>query len=285
MHNTTGTTASVKAPEHRPIHTLYGAAKIWADRLLDMVSGPPVGAVERSFKMSPQRLLANRFLIGLPRTIWNRIPLNETVARLGMPMELWSIFARDLKSANYLGLAFEEGEHGRVFKAYLEFPVLIESHVPKSAPSALLYRGLKWNPEEEAAVAVTDYLWKPRMSAQNIAECIAPHLEALERPSVRGAVGEILRLAANRKDAREFTYLEVMENGNPRNSFDLNIYAADFALCELRELLESISRDFDIPESQSAALFDSSTTDILGHISAGVDRAGRDFLTVYHDTP
>ena len=287
MPNTIKTTVSMHdqntAP--RPIHSSLGEKKFWADNLLQMIAGLPVSAVERSFKMGPQSLLSNRFLVGLSPAIWQRISWGEMITRLGMPSALWSVFDSEIKRANYLGVAFEEGTHGCVFKAYLEFPVHIQTHIPESSPPALLYRGLKWNPQEQSSVAITDYLWKPRMTAEHIAKHIAPHLERLERPAVREAVQEVLRVAASRKDAREFSYLEVVENGNPRNSFDLNVYAAKYTLGELRALLGTIGAAFDIPENQISDLLDTGATDILGHISAGIDRAGCDFMSIYHDTP
>jgi hypothetical protein len=80
----------------------------------------------------------------------------------------------------------------------------------------------------------------------------------------------------------EHLYVEVEEEGNPRVSFDLNLYWANLLLGELYPYLLMMCRHFGIPEEDFHRHYEPVKTQIFGHLSGGTDRHGRDFLTVYY---
>jgi hypothetical protein len=73
-----------------------------------------------------------------------------------------------------------------------------------------------------------------------------------------------------------------MEENNSRRSFDINMYKANLRMRDLYPLLSRIFRYYRIPDDIFHPLYDQVKLRIFGHLSGGVDRAGRDFLTIYH---
>ena len=80
----------------------------------------------------------------------------------------------------------------------------------------------------------------------------------------------------------DIQYLEVTEEGNPRRSFDINIYKSglrleDLSLCLLRAL-----RHYAIPSGRFESMFQRIKTERFGHLAGGIDRDEKDFVTVYY---
>jgi hypothetical protein len=94
-------------------------------------------------------------------------------------------------------------------------------------------------------------------------------------------IQNILNLAARKVGPDKVLYLEVSEKGNSRSSFDINLYGANFRLQELHSNILAMGRHYLIPDDEFSRFFDSIKRCTLGHIAGGVDRKGRDFLTVY----
>jgi hypothetical protein len=97
-----------------------------------------------------------------------------------------------------------------------------------------------------------------------------------------GAVEEIVRLASGKVSAHNLLYLEVTEEGNPRRSFDINMYRANLKVAELHSFLGTIARQLAIPERDYHDLYESTKTQRFGHLAGGLGRDGREFFTVYY---
>ena len=80
-----------------------------------------------------------------------------------------------------------------------------------------------------------------------------------------------------------FIYLEVSEEDNPRRSFDINLYKANLKLHELYPFLSKTSRHYSIPPEEFDPLYDQIRTRLFGHLAGGIDREGKDFLTIYYE--
>jgi hypothetical protein len=91
----------------------------------------------------------------------------------------------------------------------------------------------------------------------------------------------ILTLAAGRAGRKKFLYLDVKEENNPRSSFDINLYAANLQIKEVYSFLLEMCRHYSIPSEEFHNLYASMKTQIFGHLAGGLDREGRDFLTIY----
>jgi hypothetical protein len=92
----------------------------------------------------------------------------------------------------------------------------------------------------------------------------------------------MIEMSAERMRPDEFLYTEVTEENNPRRSFDINMYRANLQMRDLYPLLSRIFRHYRIPDDTFHQLYDRVKKRIFGHLSGGVDREGRDFLTIYH---
>jgi hypothetical protein len=79
----------------------------------------------------------------------------------------------------------------------------------------------------------------------------------------------------------EMLYFEAGERDNPRSSFDLNIYRANIRMTELYPMFERMCRYYSIPGEKFKVLYEPVRNRIFGHLTGGVDRHGRDFMTIY----
>jgi hypothetical protein len=93
---------------------------------------------------------------------------------------------------------------------------------------------------------------------------------------------DLLARAVARVDAQALFLMEVEEAGNPRRSFDLNVYQAEFNLCDIADLVRTVAARFTIAPPRLGDVLDRCGPLALGHLSGGVDRDEREFVTVYY---
>jgi hypothetical protein len=91
----------------------------------------------------------------------------------------------------------------------------------------------------------------------------------------------ILDLAASKVGNDKFLFLGVGEENNPRNSFDINIYRANLQMKDIYPFLLEMCRFYSVSENRFKKLFEPIEKQIFGHIAGGIDRKGKDFLTIY----
>lgn len=259
-----------------------------AGLLLDLVHDfGTAGGFERSFKISEEALLPNRFLIGV-----NRKELGpEADSRIlnicretGMPKKLIGQFEKRLPEVNFVLFGFEENERSSTHKVYLEYYDLYPEAIKKGhgrEDPFLLHRGYKWDSRDRRKTAVTDYTWHPKLAFDDMSTRIARDGES---PSST-AMGRILEKAAGRVDPEKFIFLEVAEGDNPRSSLDINLYKAGLKLKEVAGALEKACRDFSVPLENLQRLYEGAGEGILGHMAGGIDRTGKEFLTIYYEPP
>lgn len=268
----------------RPIHQLRGAARVFANRLLQVVANIPLKGIERSIKFGPGLFLSERFLVGIAPAYWSPTLLSSLTTALQMPAAMLSQFGAALAQANFLGLGFEQGEHDCSYKAYIEYPLLVRaSGSSDHVVPVLQYQGFKWHPEHPDKFVVADYLWYPRLSCAGIALQFGQHLAQLTTPMIATLLHQVLNEAALQQDAADLIYLEVAEPGSTRQSVDLNIYSAGLLVAQFIPQLYAIAAQFGLEPQVVSSGLESAGPQMLGHVSAGCDRHGQDFLTVYFD--
>ncbi|MDB5804276.1 MAG: tryptophan halogenase [Betaproteobacteria bacterium] len=268
------------------MHQLKGDDASWANALLRLVAGLPLYGVEKSFKLGPAELLRDRFLLGLKPDAYARLDLDALRTALAMPERSFASMAADLKRANFLGLAYESGAKQRVFKAYVEFPVPARRQpgpTPGSVAAHMIYHGYKWDPDRGEDAALTQYWWAPQLTLAEIGACIARHQADIKRAEVRATVQQIIARCARDCDARQFQYIEAREGMGSRVSYDLNVYPAALPLAEIAGPLKNAALALAVDPLALEALLAQSAGRTLGHVSAGTDRHGQDFLTIYHE--
>lgn len=247
--------------------------------------GAPYGH-ERSIKLRPRGLLANRFLLTVARDAIGA-PASERVLdacrRLGMPEELLDAAARHLPAANLIHFGFEEESEGRAYyKVYFEraemFAIALQS--PGSEPF-VLHHACKWNAAERGEHVVARYLCHPRLGRQAMLQRIAAVYAGQSERTPWHLVCELVTAAARRVPDEQIMYLEVTEEGTGRKSFDVNLYRAGFAVESVAPFFERLARHFELAGDAVAEPFAPVRGLPLGHLAGGIDRHGRDFFTVY----
>jgi hypothetical protein len=242
---------------------------------------------ERSFKIVNGALLNNRWLLGINKSAIRNADdrLMQTCSLMGMPKNLLDIFRHHLAQANYVHFGLEQDEKATIYKVYLEFFGTIKREIEGSRQRpgpALLHLGLKWDVSDLARQSLTRYTWHPWLSSDEIVQRVSSILESGQAEAARAAAERLVSVALARIPARDILYLEVTEDGNPRRSFDINVYRANLQVTELYTLLSMLSRRHSIPFDTFHSLYHGIKTQRFGHLAAGVDRKGNSFFTTYY---
>jgi hypothetical protein len=241
---------------------------------------------ERSFRIAPGALMANRILLTLdPRDIPGdaRARVLDVCDRLAMPAAARAEAGELFAQAACIHFGFEEGAGRMLSKLYLEFAP--EAHVQRRAREqgepVLLHHAFKWQPGEDQAV-VSRYLLYPGLDADAIGRRLAAIYDAASAAASLDIATSVLQLAAARVPGGALQYLEVTEPGNARRSFDLNCYDAGLQLKDVQPALFAMRDRFDVRPGQFQALYDQVRDSRFGHLAGGVHRDGADFFNIYY---
>jgi hypothetical protein len=243
---------------------------------------------EHSFKAVHSHLFANRFLIGINRLEMDGNADERIVLiceKIGMPHNLLSSFKRTLLDANHVYFGVEKDEKALIFKAYLEFRDKIEKEIGGTSVTGRsfpLFTGFKWDTSSLSRQAVTQYAWYPSLPVPEMLERLRMTIDPSRHRGLFEIVQGITKRASERISHSDIQYLEVTEEGNPRRSFDINIYKAGYRVKELCALLLKAVQDYAIPSGRFQPVYERIKTERFGHLAGGVDRENRDYMTVYY---
>ncbi|MBN2061924.1 MAG: DUF3467 domain-containing protein [Deltaproteobacteria bacterium] len=256
--------------------------------LLDLIRnlGVKVG-FERSIKLFPDVVLANRFLAGFRRK-GTEDGMDKNILGIcravDMPHDFLKAFQEGLPEANIVLFGFEEQEKNCVYKAYLEFGGRFDKIFEKTDNQPdpfIIHVGYKWDTRENSRNAVAEYKCFPGIPVKAILGRLSNSFYGNRADDIFEITSKIIDMALRRIEPHEILYLEVGEENNPRRSFDLNIYRANLTLEELYPFLLKMFKYFSISPKIFNDLYEPVKKQIFGHISGGIDREGRDFLTIY----
>lgn len=242
---------------------------------------------ERSFKMSAGKVLKDRFLLTVDKNDIRGDPREQLVSicrNLKMPEEFLGLFENDLPDSNPVDFGFEANERTCVYKVYLDFLPRWKTELASGARPVeprLMFLGFKWDALDSGAKALTKYTWHPRISFDVIRERVSDLLEHDGSEDSYDLFAELLETFESRTTPESVYYLDVAEDANPRRSFDLNAYSAGLRLEDLDSLLMKACRHYSIPVRKFRALLDQVKNKPFGHLSGGIDRDGKSFLTIY----
>jgi tryptophan halogenase len=273
-------------PGSAPVRPPPEAAGERAAELLRLVGNLGIPhQYERSFRICPQALLANRFLLTVDAGNIPGDPCERTLEicdRLHMPGAARAAAAANFAMAKCVHFGFEADEDSIICKLYLERAVPGEEAQRARARSepVLLHLAFKWDLVKDAAVT-TRYLWRPGLSDAEIEARLAYVYRDGPRPSLELARATF-DLTKGRAAAEQLQYLEVEEAENARGSFDLNLYNAKLQVKDMQQLLHRMCERFGVRPGQMQALYDQIKTKALGHLAGGVHRNGEDFFNVYY---
>jgi tryptophan halogenase len=244
-----------------------------ARAMLRSIEGLPLEGFERSFKVSPRKLLANRFLAGVNSRDLPAETLSGVCGSLRMPR--WMLDQVRIRSAEAttVHFGFEQGTTSAIYKVYLEFARRLQLW---QADPVLLHLAYKWDPIEPSRHAVASYVCVPGLDARQIAERVA----AVTSGPARRACGEVLSQVSLR--TADLMYLDVTEEGNPRRSFDLNVHEASLAVSDVAAPIAQACTAYGCPPARVQALIDFASSARLAHLAGGVSRDGEEFMTLYY---
>jgi hypothetical protein len=240
---------------------------------------------EDSFKLRAEQLISGRILIGVAR---EQAPAREMLAlaaRLGMPEQCLEPLLARCSEANTVFFGVEPGAGLVLLKVYLEFWDVVRDQVSRTGTRApqLLHLGVKWNSARPQEHEVARYECHPLLGLRDILRRMVLCYDDPASPLCSLAQA-MVRQAAQRNPHASMLYLEVREEGNPRSSFDINVYKAGMRLDEARAQLTAMAAQLRVAPAdmeQQLQLFGACP---LGHLSSGIDRHGREFLSVYAET-
>jgi len=276
-----------RTPPRKPFFAGVEATDEKARLLFQLVKG--LGAtvgLERSFKFFQKTLLWGRLLLGFQRKSISQEPHENILnicKRIDMPVDFLETFQQSLADSNIVLFGFERNEKNCIYKAYLEFADRITQAIkenPESPEPVIIHRAFKWDASDNSRKTTATYTCFPLLTAHEMLERLVTFYSG-DQGGPFSLVKSVLRIAATRTDPKSFLYFEASEPNNPRSSFDINMYQADLRLGELYPLLLQICWHYGIPYDEFNAHYEPAKTQKFGHLTGGVDREGRDFLTVY----
>lgn len=240
---------------------------------------------ERSIKLAPGSFNDDRYITSVHRNDLGADPRGviSTVGQAAaIPEKQWQTLMGLLPSTDVVHFGHEGGEEP-VRKIYLEFVSnLREAARANNRDPQLLYLALKWRPGEEQRAVFNRYTLVPdHQSPPLMIEALRKGYEGRpDAPSLQAGI-ETIRLAA-RKSAMGIMFIEVEEEGTPRFSYDLTIYTARMMGRELEGILKPVFEAYRTPREKAEKMLAEISNSLIGHVSVGIGRDGRDFVTVYH---
>ena len=243
---------------------------------------------ERSIKFRDQGILTNRFLLTVARDdigVDASRRVLEACKSLEMPEESLSALTQHLTVASMFHFGYEEEQNGRAFyKVYLErgeqFAQAMASHPPVTEPF-VLFRAFKWNTADRRERVMARYTCHPRLERAALLQRIAAVYSAQADRTPWHLCCELVSAACRRVPERELLYLDVTEEGTDRQSFDVNFYRARLTVASVVPFVEQLGAHFRLRADIVPGALDGLVNLRLGHLAGGVDRHGRDFLTIY----
>ncbi|MBK6006649.1 hypothetical protein JJB11_11150 [Ramlibacter ginsenosidimutans] len=237
---------------------------------------------EQSFKLVPGALLADRMLIGVPTSTFSLDATVAVGAALGMPTAAQQIVTQRFGEANAVFFATEESGVHRVFKLYLEFWDAVRRRVRAGdASPQLLHLGVKWDSARPGHFEEAHYICVPLLNTRDVLQRMRAVVPEAAPAAAVDIAQDIVRLAARVRPQAPFLYLEVSETGNPRRSFDVNLYKSGLAVADAASQLRAAAAHFAVAGERFEAVLAGMQQMPLGHIAAGCDRRGGEFFSVY----
>jgi hypothetical protein len=241
---------------------------------------------ERSFRMARGELLSNRFLLTMNREDIPGDPARRTLQigrEMGMPAELEALAAARFPEAICVHFGFEAAARGGVCKIYLEraIPADERAAAKASGQPVLVHTAYKWNVVTRTHV-VTRYFLYPDKGLPAIRDRLTEIHAGGGDGSALGIALDVLALATSRAPTERLQYIEAVEEGNPRQSFDLNLYATGMQVKDAQPLLYAMRDHFGVRPGQFQAVYDQVRNHTFGHLAGGLHRDGSEFLSVYY---
>lgn len=242
---------------------------------------------EDAFKLTPAGLITDRVLVGVPALGLNVDALLQLAQQeMTMPEDGLAILSAHAAQASAVFFGIENSPQGIVFKVYLEFWEQVKRTVLQrpSATPLLLHLGIKWSSARPGHHEVARYMCHPLLSVTEVMRRIVAIYPPGGQASACPSVLDIVRQGIKHRPDASLLYLEVSEHGNPRRSFDVNLYKTGITLSSCAKALGEAAGHFGILRPPIEMQLERFGHCALGHLSGGIDRHGQEFLSVYAET-
>jgi len=253
-------------------------------KLLQLVQGLNITyGLEHSFRIYPQTLLTDRYLLSLEQQYNSAKPdplekLLGICAILNMPKHFIAPVRDEIDKINMIHLGYENNNGTTIYKFYMEhYPTESNTNNPD-----LLHLSFKWDPDNPETNAISRYWHHPNLEYSTIRDNISRLYDQFNDKTSLTLANQLLTLAEQRASHNDIMYLEVDEHNNSRKSFDINMYNAEMSLANIGTALISACASYNINSDDFNAFFEQIKQQEFGHISGGVDRNGNNFATIYY---
>jgi len=248
--------------------------------------GIPCG-YERSFKLQKNQILANRYLLGIETRHVKAPQWQPIFQRLNMPENFIADFKAGLADANTVLLGFEaQANDSAVFKLYLEYWDQLQARQQKTPDNDTphqLHLGFKWQYDAPHHQQITHYHCLPGLSTDDMKNKISDQYSNLAQAASLNSSLSILNMAIERQPQANYLYIKVSEEGNKRQSFDLNLYPAGLSISDIIPAITQAATGLNADPIQFERLIAAVRDKDFGHISAGTGRNGQEYFTVYYE--
>lgn len=252
------------------------------ERVADL--GSPYG-LERSVKMIAGALLADRYLLSLHRSALGMDPLRRLlsiVEPFAMPRDEEREVAAALETADVVHFGYERDETSEILKVYFEYAERTRAALEgRARPPVRVHIALKWDWRRPKRRTWTHYTWSGCRTRGEIEARLIELSPSTGSPAFAHSMALLAR-AASLAATEEMLMMEVDEPGNPRRSWDINLYNSELTVGDVADLLEVAGGDFGLSLEQTRGVFAPQGAAALGHVSGGASRSGAEFLTIYY---
>ncbi len=231
---------------------------------------------ERSVKFLPGRILANRYMIAFACNQLSEVEIADACWQLSANRSVCESIVTQSSSAHLLLLGFEDDGQLGHFKIYLE---LMGCPISTDAVehAQLKHVGYKWCADSPEIARLAKYYWYPEIvTSRQITERIAGKWPAMLDSCILSTILELNPAQGN------VDYIESEEPPSARDAFDLNVYRLSLQISSLREACAQCANRLSIDSTTFDAWYALAHDKQLGHLSAGIDRRGEPFVTLYY---
>jgi hypothetical protein len=260
---------------------------------------------EDSFKLLHRSgLITGRYVLGIACRHISLEKLLPILDAMGYPIKSNGDRAhlqRELLQCSTIFLGEEQHSSGSSYRLYFEYWDAIKQKLSRTSateiigwvdleePSWPMMTGYKWLPAEQGTCCnlnTTYYQVRPLLTPPQIQTRIENRLRAW--PGFAGHLAELILAATttimNSDRSIQPVFLTVHEPMNPRTSFDLCTHRYNLRLETMRSTLEPLIQWLmGASCNLKDCLNGGSSAAWLTHLSAGLDRSGEPFVTLYYD--
>ncbi len=189
-------------------------------------------------------------------------------------------FQKILPDLSFIHFGYEERENTCSYKIYGEYGSNRKA-IPLMKAPFLIGLGFKWDVFQPERQVTTKYLCVPGLTQASMQARMEDIFKTQVNVMLMEACSDILRQSLEKITMNDVIYLEVSDGDGPRRSFDINVYDAGIRMKHIGKPVRMIFQHFSIPESVYDNIYNPRNEYLLGHISGGVDRDGKAFITIY----